>query len=100
MLDIRPADLAIVRRILARHLPGIEVRAFGSRATGKARQWSDLDLLVVTPTRLPLATLAALRDDLCESDLTIRVDVVESASPPPWLARLRADETVVVQPAV
>ena len=51
----------------------------GSRATGKARPFSDLDLLVTQPPKLNWAQRAALRDGFEASRLPFRVDVVESA---------------------
>lgn len=41
MIDLPPHHLTTVQRILAEHLPDCEVRAFGSRVTGKARKHSD-----------------------------------------------------------
>ena len=38
--------LEMVRRIMRSHLPEAQVWCFGSRAVGKAWQWSDLDLAV------------------------------------------------------
>jgi len=79
-IDISPADWTIVREILGRHVPAQEVWAFGSRAKGTARQYSDLDLAVVTELPLSLSVSAAIADDLAESDLPFKVDVVDWAS--------------------
>ena len=46
-IDLSPAHLAIVERILGEHVPDYEVRAFGSRAAWTAKDYSDLDLAVV-----------------------------------------------------
>lgn len=78
-LDVVPAHLAIVRDILARHLPEHRVSAFGSRVTGRARPYSDLDLLVEGEP-LGFERLGALRDAFSESDLPYKVDCVEAAS--------------------
>ena len=77
MIDLSPHHLETVQRILAEHLPDYEVRAFGSRATWTAWEYSDLDLAVVSPEPLDRRTSANLREALEESDLPIRVDVVE-----------------------
>ncbi len=50
---------------------------FGSRATGRARPFSDLDLLVSDPPRLTWAQRADLRDAFEDSQLPFGVDVVE-----------------------
>ncbi len=55
------------------------VRVFGSRATGRARPFSDLDLLFVEPRQLSWAQRADLRDRFEASDLPFRVDLVEAA---------------------
>ena len=76
-LDLKPAHRAIVERILAEHAPGLEVRAFGSRVTGKARHYSDLDLAVVGEEPLPGTALTLLREAFEESNLPMRVDVLD-----------------------
>jgi len=46
-IDLKAGHLALVRAILCAHLPkGAKVWVFGSRATGKARRGSDLDLAI------------------------------------------------------
>ncbi|MDL5046547.1 nucleotidyltransferase domain-containing protein [Oscillatoria amoena NRMC-F 0135] len=77
MIDLPPRQLAVVRRLLATHVPECEVRAFGSRVTGKAKPYSDLDIALLGPTRLSINRLAALREAFQESDLPIRVDVID-----------------------
>ncbi|MHB1286754.1 MAG: restriction endonuclease subunit S [Leptospirales bacterium] len=75
-IDIRPDHLKIVEEILEKYVPDREVWAFGSRATGKAKDTSDLDLAVIGETPLDFQTLAALRDAFSESNIPYRVDVV------------------------
>ena len=96
-LDIRPEHWRIVRDILQRHLPGIEVWAFGSRAKGTARKYSDLDLAVITDRSLPLDLGARLREAFSEFDLPYRVDVIDWASIDETFRRLIEREKVVVQ---
>lgn len=78
-IDIRPDHWLMVRDILQKHVPDYEVWAFGSRAKWTAKEYSDLDLAVITDQPLPLAVSAALSDDFSESDLPWRVDVVDWA---------------------
>ena len=77
MIDLSPHHLETVKRILAEHLPDCEVRAFGSRATWTAWEYSDLDLAVVSHEPLDRRASANLREAFEESDLPIRVDVVD-----------------------
>jgi predicted nucleotidyltransferase len=79
MIDVSPEQLRIVRSILSAHVPGIEVRAFGSRVDGRAKPHSDLDLAVMTETPLSPQTAARLREAFSESRLPFRVDVVDWA---------------------
>ena len=80
MLDLSPEHLRITRKILHDRVPGIPVWAFGSRVTGKARKYSDLDLAIGGEKPLPFALLAELEHDFSESDLDFRVDIVDWAS--------------------
>ena len=77
MIDLSPHHLETVKRILAEHVPDCEVRAFGSRATWTAWEYSDLDLAVVSHEPLDRRASANLREAFEESDLPIRVDVVD-----------------------
>lgn len=89
-----PQQLRVVRDVIARVLPGAEVWIFGSRATGKARPFSDLDLLLTKPSQLNWSQRAALRDEFEASDLPFCVDVVESAELPVGLAQRIAGESI------
>lgn len=77
-IDITPQDLTITLAILRKHLrPSSQVWVFGSRATGKAKPFSDLDLAIDNGQPLPLAVYTALLSDFEESDLPYKVDVVD-----------------------
>ena len=79
-IDIGPDDLTIVLAILEGHVPGREVRAFGSRVAGKAKAFSDLDLAVMGEVPISASVLADLHDAFRESDLPFKVDVVDWAA--------------------
>jgi predicted nucleotidyltransferase len=78
-MDLRADHLALVERILAEHVPGVQVRAFGSRVVGRARPHSDLDLALMAPAPVALPILARLALAFEESDLPFRVDLVDWA---------------------
>ena len=80
VLDVSEAELGIVRKILERVVPGRRVWAFGSRVTGRAKKFSDLDLAVLGDAPLPLGTMAELAEAFSESDLPWKVDVVDWAT--------------------
>lgn len=74
-IDLTSSQRAIVADILASVRGRIgEVKVYGSRATGRARPGSDLDLVVFPPA--PQTELDELRLAFEESFLPIAVDVV------------------------
>jgi predicted nucleotidyltransferase len=100
MLELSVAEKRLVQEILARHVPGIEVRAFGSRTLGKARPCSDLDLLIMSEQPLPLRVLGDLREAFQESDLLFRVDLVQWRElSPEFRASLARSWEVIQTPA-
>lgn len=72
-----PQERAIVLRILNEIVPDREVRAFGSRVTGKAKPFSDLDLAIMGDEPLSLETRARLEEAFSESELPWKVDVLD-----------------------
>jgi predicted nucleotidyltransferase len=98
-LDLRPEEWAIVSRILRSVVPGQEVWAFGSRAAGGAKPYSDLDLALIGATPLPQDTLAALREAFSESDLPWKVDLVDWATTAPAFRKVISGTSVIVQSA-
>ncbi|MCX2562026.1 nucleotidyltransferase domain-containing protein [Acetobacter farinalis] len=78
-IDITPEERAIVLRILNEIVPDREVRAFGSRVTGKAKPFSDLDLAIMGDEPLSLGTRARLEEAFSESELPWKVDVLDWA---------------------
>ena len=80
MLDLRPTQLEIVLRILEGLVPDKTVWAFGSRVEGRAKEYSDLDLAIVSGASLSIDEIGGLREAFAESDLPFRVDIVDTAS--------------------
>ncbi|WP_293865168.1 nucleotidyltransferase family protein [uncultured Alsobacter sp.] len=76
-LSLRPQDQTVIRAILSAKIPDREVLAFGSRARGRAKPFSDLDLAILGQDALPLPQLAELREAFEDSDLPFRVDLVD-----------------------
>lgn len=91
-LDVADAHLAIVAAILRAHPPaGARVWVFGSRARGRAKPFSDLDLAIDAGRALRLDELAALGEAFSESDLPWKVDVVDwRTADPGFRARVEA----------
>lgn len=76
-IDLEPRLLDQVREILRQHVPDCTVWAFGSRVGSGSKRFSDLDLAVIASAALPTRRLALLAHAFEESDLPIRVDVID-----------------------
>jgi predicted nucleotidyltransferase len=74
-----PADhRLLVLNILRAHLPqSTKAWVFGSRATGRARRYSDLDLAIDAGRRLTLDEIARLGEAFSDSDLPCKVALVD-----------------------
>lgn len=97
LIDIRPDHLQIVQDILQKHVPNHEVWAFGSRVKWTARDYSDLDLCVISDQPLGFTVLGDLKDDFSESDLPWKVDVVDWATTSASFRKIIEGDKVVVQ---
>jgi predicted nucleotidyltransferase len=72
MLHIEPRHMEIVKSILSKYPYGFY--AFGSRAKGNEKKFSDLDLCFFED--IPFRDLSTIATDFEESDLPFKVDVV------------------------
>lgn len=99
-IDIRPDLWIIVWDILQKHVPQCEVWAFGSRAKWKAKQYSDLDLAVITSKPMSLQVSGALAEDFAESDLPFKVDVVDWATTSASFREIIAQDKVLLQTGI
>ena len=99
MIDLRPDHLDTVQCILAEHVPECEVRAFGSRAAWTAKDYSDLDLAVVSAGPLHWRILGRLKEAFEESSLPMRVDVLDWHAIPDSFRQVIERGYVVVQEA-
>lgn len=98
-LDLTAAVVAIVRGVLQDHVPTREVWAFGSRVKGSAKPYSDLDLVVLGNEPLTLEEIAALNGAFSESDMPIKVDLVDWASASDNFRAIMRQDHVVLQAA-
>ena len=99
LVNVRADLWEVVQLILQTHVPQNEVWAFGSRANGAAKPYSDLDLAIITQHPLRLDVLGALKDAFAESDLPWRVDVVDWACTSASFRDIIQQNRVVVQHA-
>ena len=88
LTDLQAAEVCAILRSVLTPLSQATAKAwvFGSRATGRARPYSDLDLLISSPAPLDWRARADLQDAFEASNLPFRVDVVEESRLAPTLA--------------
>jgi uncharacterized protein len=97
-LDLKPADRDHLSALLARHLPGVAVWAFGSRVDGRAKPASDLDLVAWVPPAW-IRRVPDLREALEESPISIRVDLhVWRELPEAFRANIHSNHLVLQEP--
>ncbi len=77
MIDIQHQHLQIIHHILDEFLPNTAVWAFGSRIQGRAKTYSDLDLVIVGQQQIPLKIYYQIQDAFEESALPYRVDILD-----------------------
>lgn len=77
MSKISNEERQIISRILQKHVPGVEVRIFGSRFKETSWFYSDLDVVIVAEGPLDNVVLAELACDFEESNLPYRVDILD-----------------------
>lgn len=98
-LILSAKQLGEVQELLRQYLPGLEVRAFGSRAGGHPKPASDLDLMVLSDRPLEPIQSALLADAFAESDLPFKVDIIDAGSATPSFRARALAGSIVVQPA-
>jgi predicted nucleotidyltransferase len=77
-IDVPTDHRQLVLDILRAHLPqSTKAWVFGSRATGRARRYSDLDPAIDSGRQLTLDETARLSAAFSDSDLPYRVDFVD-----------------------
>lgn len=83
-LDLPQKYLEQVQTLLRTHVPHVEVWAYGSRVSGGNHEASDLDLVLRNPQNLKEETrsLYDLKESFIESNLPIRVDIMDWARIP------------------
>jgi len=77
-IDLPVDHRRLVLNVIRANLPqSTKAWVFGSRVTGRARRYSDLDLAIDAGRRLTLDEIARLTDAFSDSDLPYKVDLVD-----------------------
>jgi len=99
-IDVTADHRRLLLEVLGANLPRhAKAWVFGSRASGRARRYSDLDLAIDAGRRLTLDEMARLTEAFSDSDLPYRVDVVDWHGLDDRFRRLIAGERVLLGPA-
>ncbi len=79
MIALSDVEQKLVKEILRKHLAGQDYKVviFGSRATGQAKRYSDIDLSLIGDKKVDRSVLFGLSEDFEESNLPYTVDVVD-----------------------
>ena len=77
MIDLEKEDQKLLLTIIKKHAPDCEIRVFGSRINGKAKPYSDIDIALNAQQPLENRILQNLKEDLQESTLAMRVDILD-----------------------
>jgi len=77
MINVSNEELKIILDILKKYVPNCEIRVFGSRFKGTAKDCSDLDLAIVGNDKLDWRLMADLKEAFQESNLRFRIDVLD-----------------------
>jgi len=64
-------------RIIHKHLPHCKVLLFGSRATGKQRPGSDIDLALDNGQKIPWEIITRLLVAIDDTTIPMKVDLVD-----------------------
>ena len=95
-LDLTHNELLLLQALLKKHLPDIEVWAYGSRVNGKAHSASDLDMVIFSGPEQAMV-IAELREALEDSNLPFRVDLFVWDQVPENFRKVIRERYVVVQ---
>ena len=99
VIKLRKDLLKIVEGILNRFAPEFEIRVFGSRANGTPKKYSDLDLVIITKEPLEIKRMALLKDAFSESNLPIKIDIIDWSAIDESFRDLIDDKSVPFLPA-
>ena len=96
-MDLSSDQLKMITGILAVQVPCCEVRAFGSRVNGKAKKFSDLDIVIMSETPISSVKMASLKDAFSESNLPFRVDVLDWSDTSDGFRKIISNKNEIIQ---
>ena len=99
-LSVRSKHLRQIQGILEKHMPGVEVWAYGSRVSGRSHDGSDLDIVLRGPglSQIPLEELAGLAHAFQESNIPFLVEAHDWSRLPDAFHQEIARDYIVLNP--
>ena len=75
-LHLKPKHRQVLEALLRKHLPDVEVWAYGSRVNGRSHDGSDLDLVLRGPDlkEIPIGLLGDFEEAFRESNIPFLVE--------------------------
>ncbi len=80
MIDLKPAYLNKVKKVLSGNVPECEVLVYGSRADGTSKTYSYLDLVIMADKPLGAARLEKIAAAFKTAGLPFRVETIDWAA--------------------
>ena len=99
-LHLLPKHRRALEALLQKHLPDVEVWAYGSRVNGRGHDGSDLDLVLRGPglTEIPSGQLGDFEEAVRESNIPFLVEAGDWARLPERFHReIERDHVVLVE---
>ena len=100
-LHLSPDHRGVLEALLRKHLPDVEVWAYGSRVNGRSHDGSDLDLVLRGPglKEIPVGQLANFNEALYESTIPFLVEARDWARLPASFRReIERDHVGLIDP--
>lgn len=67
----------MLKEILRKYFPDAQIRVFGSRYKHTHKPYSDIDIAIVEKEKIDLLTYTKVKEELEESNLKYRVDLLD-----------------------
>ena len=99
-LHLKSRHWITLEDLLRKHLPNVEVWAYGSRVNGRSHEGSDLDLVLRGPNlkKLPAGQLADFEDAVRESTLPFLIEARDWARlPESFHQKIEREHVVLVK---
>lgn len=76
-IDVTQEQEAVIEKILKSYFPKAVVYVFGSRADGRAKTYSDLDLAIDTGEKISLEVLFQIQEVFSQTNIPFKIDLLD-----------------------